>query len=119
MTASPSKYAGGRVRHYRHRKGWSQVRLAIQCSMAGYHKLTPTVLVHIEDQKRGRKLTLEEVWALAEVLEVSPADLMPSLDYPATSTPGVAVDVKAVQGLVHQLAEEFHLTKKETSHGGH
>lgn len=93
--------------------------MAIQCDLAGHHKLTPSVLVQIEGHRRGRNLTLEEVWALAEVLEVSPADLMPPVHRDDAPSADVVLDREGVLALAHELVEELENREWENNRGGH
>lgn len=70
-----------RIREARTKKGWRVRDLADECRKAGAGNLTAAVITNLETRRRpGREITLEEVLALAWVLNVPPVQLMSPLD---------------------------------------
>jgi transcriptional regulator with XRE-family HTH domain len=62
---------GARVRALRHERGWSQEQLA---HAAG---LDRTYVGSVERGERGeRNIALDNIWLLADTLQVKPADLL-------------------------------------------
>ncbi|MFE6054839.1 helix-turn-helix domain-containing protein [Kitasatospora sp. NPDC056446] len=99
---SVSDAAALRLKAARTRRGWTTKQLANACQEAGVPKLTAIVLNNIEtgrrdaDGTRKRDLTIDELAALAVVLDISPAHLM---GLPDDVEPGTALQ------LTPQLAE--------------
>ncbi|MDH6138429.1 transcriptional regulator with XRE-family HTH domain [Kitasatospora sp. GP30] len=93
-TLSVSDAAALRLRDARTRRGWTTKQLAAACAEAGATKLTFAVLNNIETGRRDangvrkRELTLDEVVALAVVLDISPIHLM---GLPDDAEPGTAL----------------------------
>ncbi|WP_084557399.1 helix-turn-helix transcriptional regulator [Hamadaea tsunoensis] len=70
-----SALVAGRVRDFRHRAGLSARQLADLCAEAGSTSLTRSTLAKIESGVRV-SLTIDEVGTLAEVFNISVADLV-------------------------------------------
>ncbi len=72
----PSDLSGARVRETRGRRGWTARQLADRCAEAGAPELTVSVIANIEtgrrdaEGRRRRDVTIDELLALAYVLEV-------------------------------------------------
>ncbi|MFF2075391.1 helix-turn-helix domain-containing protein [Kitasatospora sp. NPDC058162] len=101
-TLSVSDAVALRVKEARNRRGWTMKQLATACHDAGATKLTSSVLANIETGRRDangvrrRELSIDEVVALAVVLDISPVHLLglPDEAEPGTTillTPEVAV----------------------------
>lgn len=95
-TLSVSDAAALRLREARTRRGWTTKQLAAACAESGATKLTFAVLNNIEtgrrdaDGVRKRELTLDEVMALAVVLDIAPIHLM---GLPDSAEPGTALQL--------------------------
>jgi predicted ATPase/DNA-binding CsgD family transcriptional regulator/DNA-binding Xre family transcriptional regulator len=79
--ASVTRHVANRVRELRTRRRWSARRLAAECIQAGGKSLTRGTIAKIESGGR-RHVTAGELAVLAEVLQVSPADLLGSSSPP-------------------------------------
>jgi transcriptional regulator with XRE-family HTH domain len=80
-TLGASDIAALRIREARTKHGWRVKDLAERCRKAGAGKLTAAVITNLETRRRpGREITLEELLALALVLEVPPLQLMSPLN---------------------------------------
>jgi transcriptional regulator with XRE-family HTH domain len=80
-TLGASDIAALRIREARTKHGWRVKDLAERCKKAGAVKLTAAVITNLETRRRpGREITLEEVLALARVLEVPPVQIMAPLN---------------------------------------
>jgi transcriptional regulator with XRE-family HTH domain len=78
---SASDVAALRIREARTKRGWRVKDLADRCKKAGAVTLTAAVITNLETRRRpGREITLEELLALALVLEVPPLQLMSPLN---------------------------------------
>lgn len=64
-----------RVRDLRTRHGWTAEQLADECAKAGAEQLNRSVLANLESGRR-KFVTLDEVIALAYVLDVAPVHLL-------------------------------------------
>jgi len=107
-----SDVVAGRLKDLRRRYGLSAAQLAEQCAAAGVPELTPAVIANIEtgrrDQATGqrrRQVTVEELLALAIVLNVPPLAL---LVRPDAETIPVTPEVQAhpAEVLLWLLAEQ-------------
>lgn len=90
-TYSASDLAARRIRQVRKRHGWTVKDLAGRCQDAGVTGLTPAVITNLEGRRRpGREITVEELLALASVLQVPPLLLIAPLgaDETLEVTPG-------------------------------
>src|SRR4051812_45882768 len=104
---APSDVVAQRVQEVRRRRGWNSAeRFAAECDRAGVPHLTASVIANIESGRpdgqgrRRRDVSVEELLALAYVLEVSPLDLLvrPEDDVkPYHVTPGRADSARAVR----------------------
>lgn len=98
---SASDLAGVRIREARQRHGWTARELAARCAKAGVPKITATVITNLETRRRAsRQVGLDELLALAHVLEVPPLQLMipVNADEHLEVIPGLAMDaLEAVQ----------------------
>ena len=71
-----------RIKEARGRRGWSAKQLAEQCAVRGLPRLTHSVLNNIEsgrpdkDGQRKRDITVDELLALAVILDVAPTHLL-------------------------------------------
>ncbi len=70
------------VRAARKRREWSGARLAEECAKLGYPQITAEVIGNIERGRRDehgrrrRDVTVDELVALSEVLEIAPDELL-------------------------------------------
>ena len=90
-TYSASDLAARRIRQVRGRHGWTVKELARRCKDAGAARLTASVITNLETRRRpGREITVEELLALASVLQVPPLLLIAPLgaDETLEITPG-------------------------------
>ncbi len=79
-TYSASDLAARRIRQVRGRHGWTVKELARRCKDAGAARLTASVITNLETRRRpGREITVEELLALASVLQVPPLLLIAPL----------------------------------------
>ena len=82
LSLKPSDLAGARIREIRGRRGWTARQLADRCADAGAPELTASVIANIEtgrrdtEGRRRRDVTIDELMALAYVLEVPPVSLL-------------------------------------------
>ena len=82
MTNDVSDVVGGRVREVRKRCDWTTAELAEQCASKGMPQLTASVLNDIETGRRAvngsrrRTVSVDELLALALVLDVAPVHLL-------------------------------------------
>lgn len=82
VVLTPSDAVAARVAEARKRRGWSGGQLAAQCAKAGVSHLTKAVLANIEsgrpdsEGRRRREVSVDELLALASVLDVAPLYLM-------------------------------------------
>lgn len=105
LALKPSDLAGARVREARGRRGWTARQLAERCIKAGAPGLTASVIANIETGRkdaagqRRRDITIDELLALAYVLEIPPVALL---------APGeggrIQITSKAEMGLAVALA---------------
>ncbi|GLW53043.1 helix-turn-helix domain-containing protein [Kitasatospora phosalacinea] len=102
-TLSVSDAVAMRVREARARRGWTTKQTAEACAAAGVKTLTAATLANIETGRRGpdgarrREISVDELAALAAVLDLSPMHLLglPDNAEPGTKiriTPGLAFD---------------------------
>jgi transcriptional regulator with XRE-family HTH domain len=79
---SPSGVVAERLKEARRRRGWTAKQLAEHCAKAGATHLTVSVLANIESGRpdlngqRRRDITVDELVALAYVLDVAPIYLL-------------------------------------------
>lgn len=119
-TLSASDIAALRIREARTKRGWRVKDLAEHCRKAGAAKLTAAVITNLETRRRpGREISLEEVLALAWVLEVPPVHLMtplsgdevlevvPGEEMGPLEAPGWLADDEAVLGPVRSAASGY------------
>lgn len=95
--APPSHVFGEQVRGVRTRKGWtSQQRLADRLGALG-HEVDRTAVTRLETGKRG--VSLDEAFAIAAALEVSPLSLMlpRAPEEPVAVAPRLTVTTKAAR----------------------
>jgi transcriptional regulator with XRE-family HTH domain len=89
---TPSEIVAHRVREIRRRRDMTVVQLAEQCVEHGMPGLTAQAIFNIETTRPGRPqrpVSVDELLALAYVLQVSPLDLLvPIDDDPMISVPG-------------------------------
>lgn len=88
---SASDIAARRIREIRKRHGWTVKDLAARCADAGARHLTAAVITNLETRRRpGREITVEELLALASVLQIPPLLLIAPLgaDETLEITPG-------------------------------
>lgn len=117
---SASDIAALRIREARNKHGWRVKDLAERCRKAGVPRLTAAVITNLETRRRpGREISLEEVLALAWVLEVPPVQLMtpvsggetlkivPGEEMGALEAPGWLADDEAVLGPVRSAASGY------------
>jgi transcriptional regulator with XRE-family HTH domain len=72
-----SDLAGRRIREARKRRKWTVRDLADHCAKAGAGHITATVITNLETRRRAtREITVDELLAIAYVLEVPPVLLM-------------------------------------------
>lgn len=93
-----SDLAGIRVRQARQRHNWTAKDLADRCAAAGAPQITPTVITNLETRRRKtREITVDEVLALAHVLDVPPLQLIVPEDAgeELEVVPGVNLDAVA------------------------
>lgn len=93
---TPSDYVGQRAREVRHHRGLTVAELATRCAATGAPHLTRSVIHDIENGRptaglRRRAVTVDELLALALVLNVAPVHLLVPIDgdgepYPLTPT---------------------------------
>lgn len=80
LTASDA--VAGRLKEARSRRGWTAKQLAEQCAAHGLPRLTHAVLNNIEsgrpdaEGRRRRDISVDELLALAFILDVAPAHLL-------------------------------------------
>jgi len=72
------------VRAARKRRGWSSADLAARCAALGASDLTENVIENIESRsarasKRPRSVTVDELFALADALQVQVGALLPDM----------------------------------------
>lgn len=72
---TPTEVVAQRVQELRRRHGWSAQRLADECAAAGVPELNRSVIANLESGRR-ESVTLDEVFALAYVLDVAPTHLV-------------------------------------------
>ncbi|MEU2111846.1 helix-turn-helix transcriptional regulator [Streptomyces sp. NPDC019507] len=83
MTPSVSDRVATAVRAARKNRGWTRERFAEQCAVKGYAALTYAALTNIErspdaPEGRQRRISVDELVALAEVLGLKPEQLLAS-----------------------------------------
>jgi transcriptional regulator with XRE-family HTH domain len=118
-TETPSDVAAARIRALRRQRDWQAIDLAVACAKAGHGELTENVIENIEhgrrksDGTRRRAVTVDELLALAEVLSVSPAELLPGMEAQAGFGPltlqqmkDVGLALTAFVSLQEQIASE-------------
>lgn len=78
-----SDEVAARVKESRQRQGWTAARLALRCGEVGAPEITASVLANIESGRpdpvtgqRRRRITLEELLALAAALRTKPERLL-------------------------------------------
>jgi transcriptional regulator with XRE-family HTH domain len=71
-----SRRVAANLRRIRNARGWSAATLAIMCRDFDYPALDRSVISKIESDKEQRRVTVDELAALATVLDVSVADLL-------------------------------------------
>ena len=74
---SVTRYVADSVRRLRAQRRWSARQLAEHCARAGASSLTRGTIAKIESSRR-KHVTADELAVLAQVLQVSPADLISS-----------------------------------------
>lgn len=72
-----SDLAGLNIRTIRKERGWTVAELAERCARIGAEDLTASAITNIELGRRDRRVTVDELAALAEALMVTPAVLVP------------------------------------------
>jgi transcriptional regulator with XRE-family HTH domain len=112
-----SDIVAARVRQVRKRRDWSPADLAARCAELGAADLTENVIENIESRsarasKRPRPVTVDELLALGEALNVAPVHLLVPVDdgdqpYQVTAT--VAAERFRVRAWIrgHALLEKF------------
>jgi transcriptional regulator with XRE-family HTH domain len=116
MTVSDAVAA--RVRQVRKRREWKPADLAARCAELGAGDLTESVIEDIESRSRrgGRKhprpVTVDELLALADALNVAPVHLLVPVDdgdQPYQVTAAVAAERFRVRAWIrgHALLEKF------------
>jgi transcriptional regulator with XRE-family HTH domain len=116
--SSPSDVASRRIREARQRRGWTVKELADKCADAGAPHITATVITNLETRRHStREITLDEVLALARVLEVTPLQLMIPLDADETLEPVSGVELDAMGAISWIAADDrnFDLTRRARS----
>lgn len=93
---APSEVVADQLGYIRQRKGWTQEQLAEAVSAIGV-KMDRTVVAKIETRKRN--VTIDDLFALAAALEVSPVALLLPFDADAeiALAPGLVKDAEAVR----------------------
>ena len=112
MTDDVSDIIVQQVKALRRARGWSARELARHCAEAGAPDLTLSVLNNIEtgrpDPKTGerrRRVTVEELLALARALDVLPSALLESLRTRPLDFPESVEQLRrAVEGVQHAHA---------------
>jgi transcriptional regulator with XRE-family HTH domain len=110
---SASDIAARRIREARIERKWTVKQLAERCAKAGADQLTAAVITNLESRRKpSREVTLDEILALAQVLEVPPVQLMtpvshgellqvvPGEELGPMEAPGWLADDQAVLGPV-------------------
>ncbi|MFI7607664.1 helix-turn-helix domain-containing protein [Micromonospora sp. NPDC049366] len=94
-SATPHRVIADRVRELRKGRGWSAQRLAEELARVG----TPwdrSVVANLENGRRA-SVSVEELFALAYVLDVAPVNLMVPTEQdppPYAPTPGLAISAE-------------------------
>jgi hypothetical protein len=78
---SPSDIVAARIRAVRRKRDLTVAELASQCAAAGYPELTAHALYSLEGRRSGtrrpaRAVTVDELLAVAKVLQVAPVHLL-------------------------------------------
>jgi transcriptional regulator with XRE-family HTH domain len=101
---TPSDLIARRVRDLRKARGMTVAELAARCGSVGMPKLTAQALYKLEGQRESatrnaRPVTVDELLALAYVLDAAPAHLIAGLDDTASFpvTPAVSVPAADVR----------------------
>jgi hypothetical protein len=114
---TPSDVVAARVREVRKRRDLTTAQLAARCAGLGAPQLTTQAIYKIEGQRESatrpaRRVTVDELLALALALDVAPVHLMVPVDdsaepYHVTAT--VAAGRSRVRGWIrgHALLERF------------
>ena len=100
---SASDVAGLRIREARKAKGWLVRDLAGHCAKAGIPRITATIITNLETRRRAsREITVDELLAIACVLDVPPLQLVSPLgaDERLEITPGVKKDMLEASGWI-------------------
>lgn len=84
MVPNPTSTIASRVQELRHKRGWSAAVLAAKCAEVGMSTLNRSVLANVESGRRPY-VTVEEMLALAYVLDVSPVSLVVPLEVGETA----------------------------------
>ncbi len=108
VAADATLLVGERVKQIRQRRGWTAAQLAERCKAIGAPEITVAVIANIETGRkdkagrRRREVTVDELFALAYALQVSPVLLMVPLDGAdqLAVTPEVDMDVLTAVGWV-------------------
>ena len=115
---SASDLAGVRIREARKAKGWRVRDLAAHCAKAGAPHITATVITNLETRRRvTREITVDELLAIAYVLDVPPLQLIsplgagerleivPGTEMGALEAPGWIADDASVLGPVRMARD--------------
>ena len=73
--SSPTTTVAERVKDLRQRRGWTAAELALRCADKGLDGFNRSVLANIESGRR-KYVTVDELVALAYVLDVAPIHLL-------------------------------------------
>ncbi len=73
--SSPTRTVAERVKDLRQRRGWTAAELALRCADKGLDGFNRSVLANIESGRR-KYVTVDELTALAYVLDVAPIHLL-------------------------------------------
>lgn len=82
MSADATRTVASRVAQVRRRRGWSTTRLAQKCAEVGMPGLNRAVLANLQSGRRTF-VTVDEVLALAFVLNVAPVHLLVPIEQTA------------------------------------